>query len=1274
MRDHILFAVNGREHREGGGEIFTTLANWLRYEAGATGTKIVCEEGDCGACTVLIRHAASEEFRPVNSCILALCQLDGASIVTVEGLGMNAVQQSMIANHGAQCGYCTPGFVVAMSGMFERSGRLNEKQVRDGLTGNLCRCTGYEPIIKAALAVDGTSMPKLRERYPHLPDARDAVGIGNFFAPTTIGDAVAFKRDHPGCTIVQGGTDVGVWINKRRFTTPAMLSLTKIEGLNELSAGAGALAGPAGEAPAATRIVAGANVTLAAFEEFIRDRIPELYRILNIFGSPQIKWAGTLVGNIANGSPIGDTLPYLFVADAQLEIAGASGTRIVPISSFYRGYKQFDLRPEEIITRVFVPVVPCHSERSEESPARLQADPSPSPRLGMTEYLKLYKVSRRRDLDISAFTAAIRLRVNGHIEDPRIAYGGVAPTVIRLPKTEAFLAGKKPSLETFERAGEIARGEVRPISDVRGSAEFRAQLAENILSKFWWDVIPSREACLERSRRDGEGSGGSAPHAHPGPSLPLGVTAVGRNVPHDSARGHVSGESIYVDDMPFAKNELLVDFFWSPVAYGRIRSLDTTAACRVPGVAGVYTHRDLAHNLFGPIIKDELLLAEDTVTFIGQPIVVIAAENRDAIRDAKAAIKIDIERLEPVFAIDEAKRRKQFIGPVRRIARGDPKAAFAAAENILEGTWINAGQDHFYLEGQAAIAYPGEFDSLTLLSSTQNPSEVQEVVAHLLGLQLNQVVVTTKRMGGAFGGKECQATHPAAMAALVAQKTKRPARIVYSKDDDMRVTGGRHPFQNDYKVAFTNDGVITTMKVDLFSDGGAFADLSPAVMGRAMAHVDNAYFIPNIEITGTICRTDHPPNTAFRGFGGPQGVATIENIIEEIAVVLKRDPLEIRMKNCYGIDERNVTPYGQTVRNNFLPRLFKETVDRAEYHKRRAAVAAFNAHSKTHLRGLACTAVKFGISFNTKFLNQANALVNVYLDGSVQVSTGATEMGQGVNTKIRQLVADEFGIDVGMVSVMITSTEKNNNTSATAASSAADLNGSAAVDACRKIKARLAEVDAGRKLAWPELIQEAYHQRVSLGDRGFYATQGIEWDPERGTGTPFLYYTQGCAISEVEIDRFTGMTRILRSDVLMDIGKPINPGIDRGQMTGGFVQCFGWLTTEELRYTPEGELLTHSPTTYKIPNIQDVPEIFNLDWIENEENTINLRASKAVGEPPFLLGISVFCAIKNALSYVSNGAIPKLRAPATGEEILMRLTEMKKITAAEAAAATLSAR
>jgi xanthine dehydrogenase small subunit len=452
MRDHLLLTINGRTHTVHGHDAFATLANWLRAR-GATGTKVVCEEGDCGACTVLVGRG--EAFVPVNSCIQSMFQLDGASIVTVEGLGMNAVQEAMVVNHGAQCGYCTPGFVVAMTALFETRDRVDEPCARAGLVGNLCRCTGYEPIIKAACAVDGAAMQRMAERYPQRIDDTDGVLIEDngrtFFAPASLDDALSFKRKFKPCTIVQGCTDVGVWINKRAYSAQAMLSLGKIAELHELREEQGA-------------IVVGANVSLTELEHFTRDRIPELHRILNIFGSAQIKNAGTLAGNIANGSPIGDTLPYLFVAGATLEIVSVEGKRLVDINDFYRGYKQFDLGPHELITRVRVPIV--------------------------RDSLRLYKVSRRRDLDISAFTAAIRLRTsNSHVESVAIAYGGVAPTVVRLRNTESYLTGKPLTIDTFETAGRIARDEVAPITDVRGSRDYRLQLAENILCKFWYDAL-----------------------------------------------------------------------------------------------------------------------------------------------------------------------------------------------------------------------------------------------------------------------------------------------------------------------------------------------------------------------------------------------------------------------------------------------------------------------------------------------------------------------------------------------------------------------------------------------------------------------------------------------------------------------------------------------------------------------------------------------------------------------------------------------------------------
>lgn len=770
------------------------------------------------------------------------------------------------------------------------------------------------------------------------------------------------------------------------------------------------------------------------------------------------------------------------------------------------------------------------------------------------------------------------------------------------------------------------------------------------------------------------------------------MSIVGKDVPHDCAPGHVSGQSIYIDDIPPQKGELVVDFFWSPVAHGRIRSLDLCQARKVDGVVALYTAGDLdGHNNFGPIIADEALLVDELCEFIGHPIVVIAAETRAAARLAKQAIKCDIEALPAVFAIDDAIAKKQFLGMPRLIKRGELEVGFKQAKHVLAGTWYNNGQDHFYLESQAAIAYPGEANQIVVHSSTQHPTEVQEVIAHVLGLQMNQVIVITKRMGGGFGGKESQATHPAVMAALVALKTKRPARIVYGKDDDMQITGKRHPFQNTWKVGFTDDGVITALDVHLYSDGGAFADLSTAVMARAMTHIDNAYYIPHVEIRGTVCKTNYPPNTAFRGFGGPQGMATIENILQEISIYLDKDAYDIRRVNLYGTTDRNVTPYNQLIFHNTLPVIFDELVVSSAYKKRLQAVEAFNKQSKTHLKGIAFTGVKFGISFNTKFLNQASALVNVYLDGTIQVSTGATEMGQGVNTNIRQLVAGEFDLALDEVMVMATSTEKNNNTSATAASSATDLNGSAAVNACQIIKARLKqfaaeylsakELDLERapgsitfedgfvyddrrpehKITWKELVAAAYRNRVSLGERGFYATQGIDWSWESGpeklaSGHPFLYFTTGGAVAEVLIDRFTGDLKVERVDILMDIGRPINPGIARGQLTGAFIQGMGWVTTEELVYREDGWLLSHSPTTYKIPNIQDTPAVFNVKWIdfENPAN-VQVKGSKAVGEPPLCLGLAVWNAVKHGLSCVSKDAAQSLRLPATNQQIVMAL-------------------
>ena len=786
--------------------------------------------------------------------------------------------------------------------------------------------------------------------------------------------------------------------------------------------------------------------------------------------------------------------------------------------------------------------------------------------------------------------------------------------------------------------------------------------------------------------------------------------AVGKSIPHESAVGHVTGTSQFIDDLAPIHGELMVDVVGSPVAHGRIVSIDISAAERIPGVVRIFTAQDVpGHNTFGPVAKDEHLLADNEVTFLGDPVVLIATETREAMKAAKKAIKLAIDPLPPLFSIDDAVAANSFLTPERKLVRGnvEPLLVASAQHNLkkIEGTFDIGGQDHFYLESHAALAVPGEGGTMHVHSSTQHPSEVQMIVAEVIGVPFNHVVCACKRMGGGFGGKETQAAQPAAMAAVVAHLTGRPARIIYTKDDDMKFTGKRHPFKAFYKIAFDSNGCLHALDVRLFSNGGCTLDLSAPVLERALFHIDNAYFIPNVRVIGRVCKTNLPSNKAFRGFVGPQGVAVIENIVQEIAQSLNKDAADIRRMNCYGSESaptapnNNETPYGQTVRNNVLPRLLDQLAAEAQYKERREDVGSFNENSRTHLKGLAVTPVKFGISFTNTMMNQANALVNLYQDGTVIASTGATEMGQGVHTRIRQLIADDLGIPFESVLVATTATDKNNNTSPSAASATTDLNGMAALDATARLRTRLAAVAApmlaapgaapfpehvrfednevfdarspnAKRLRFRDVVCQAHTQRINLGERGFYATPDIHFNRDTFKGSPFLYYTNGAACAEVLIDRFTGDMKVLRVDLLMDAGVPINPGIDRGQIIGGFVQGMGWCTTEELKYSDTGALLSHSPTTYKIPNISDIPRTFNVSFFDNDQNDVSIKRSKALGEPPLLLGLSVWAAVKDALSYAAGtGRIAPLSLPATNEEILLRLTRLK--TPARSLAATL---
>lgn len=791
------------------------------------------------------------------------------------------------------------------------------------------------------------------------------------------------------------------------------------------------------------------------------------------------------------------------------------------------------------------------------------------------------------------------------------------------------------------------------------------------------------------------------------------------SLPHDYAHTHVCGESEFIDDRPIMKNELFCDVFFSTRAHALIKRVDFTEALKMPGVVEIFTGSDFAHNLWGTIFKDQPLLAIDKVNYAGEGIAIIVAESPEAAQRAKHKVIIEYADLAPVLSIAEARKTEAFIIPARKIERGDVDGVMKSAPNTIEGKIVIQGHDHFYLESQASIAYPLEDGQIEIHSSSQHPTETQHVVAHALGLPDKDVVCVVKRMGGGFGGKESQAAPFAAMAALAAMKLKRPVRIVLTKDDDMIMTGKRNPFENEYKVGFDNDGRILSLDARLYSDAGAYADLSTSIMERAMLHIDNAYFLPNIRVTGQVCRTNHHSHTAFRGFGGPKGVATIEKVIEEIAHFLKKDPVQVRLINLYAdTGGRNLTPYNQIVKNNCLDRLINDLAKKCHYQTRRHDIEKYNKAHHDDIRGISLTPVKFGISFTTRFLNQGNAFVIVHNDGTLQIATGATEMGQGVNARISQMVTTELGLPRNAARVMPTRTDKNANTSPTAASSGTDINGAAALLAVRKIKKRLSELalklldvpkekwaskTAGlgtqpeieltdpylnendpnkgadwksgvatyfdiqfedgwvfhpqhldKKIEFKYLVLEAYLNRVSLSDYAFYKIPGIEFNKMTGEGDAFLYFTQGTACTEVSLSKTTGEVKVLRTDILMDLGRPVNEDLDIGQVSGAYIQGLGWVTTENLFYNDQGLLLSHAPSTYKIPNIQDTPRVFNVELLENDENYANVRGTKAVGEPPLLLAISAWTAVNDALRQLPHyiASYPNIRIPATSENVL----------------------
>ena len=756
---------------------------------------------------------------------------------------------------------------------------------------------------------------------------------------------------------------------------------------------------------------------------------------------------------------------------------------------------------------------------------------------------------------------------------------------------------------------------------------------------------------------------------------------------HESATKHVTGKAKYCDDITEPVGTLHAYLGVSDVAHATIKSMDLTAVKSMPGVIGTITTLDIpGMNDISPTGQnDEPVFPVDTVQFYGQPLFAVIAKTRKIARHAAKLAVIDYDILPHALSISSAQNvgYPHVTAPLK-LERGNVDKIKSKGSNQIKGEIAIGGQDHMYLEGQIAFAVPGEDDDLIIHCSTQHPSEAQHMVAQVMGIPNNAVTVNVRRMGGGFGGKESQMNLFCVVAAIAAKKWNCAVKLRPDRDQDMTSTGKRHDFVINYDVTFDNDGLIKTVDSIFSARCGYSSDLSGPVTDRALFHADNAYYYPNVRLSSRPMKTNTVSNTAFRGFGGPQGVLAAERIIEEISFITGQDPLDVRKLNLYGETDRNITPYHQEIKDNILPKLINELEKNANYRERRNEIKSFNESSKILKKGIALTPVKFGISFTATWYNQAGALIHIYNDGSIHLNHGGTEMGQGLNTKIAQIVAEAFQVDFDRIKITKTTTEKVPNTSATAASSGTDLNGMAALNAADQIKNRLIKfaashwnvkeidikfisnmVHVGKEaFRFNEFIKMAYMERVQLSAAGFYKTPDIHWDRAAGKGKPFYYYAYGAACSEVSIDTLTGEYRVDQTDILHDVGCSLNPVLDKGQIEGAFIQGMGWLTSEELWWDDNGKLQTHAPSTYKIPLASDKPSIFNVelaDWSENRELTI--KRSKAVGEPPFMLGISVLEALSMAISSINNYKVcPKLDTPATPERVLMAVEKMQELT------------
>ncbi|KAK2736593.1 hypothetical protein FQN57_000710 [Myotisia sp. PD_48] len=1295
--DTLQFYLNGTKIVLDSVDPEATLLEYLRG-IGLTGTKLGCAEGGCGACTVVISH-----FNPttnkiyhasVNACLAPLISVDGKHVITVEGIGNSnnphPVQQRIAVGNGSQCGFCTPGIVMSLYALLRNDPTPSPSAIEEAFDGNLCRCTGYRSILDAAHSFSsptccktqpggkqgccmdqpsnceqGAASPVESSFSPpkfipynaetelifppqlHKHDFKP-LAFGNkkkrWYRPVTLQQLLEIKDACPDAKIIAGSTETQIEIKFKSMHYPESVYAGDIQELKQYTLND-------------DNLELGANVTLTDLEHICDEAIERygpvrgqpftaIKKQIQYFAGRQIRNVASPAGNIATASPISDLNPVFVASNTILVARSMDGETEIPMNEFFKGYRSTALPEKAIVASLRIPVSQ-----------------------GAGEYFRAYKQSKRKDDDIAIVNAALRVSLsNLHVvTSVNLIYGGMASTTVPASKAEKFLIGKAwadPS--TIEGVMEALEQDFNlPSSVPGGMPTYRKTLAFSFFYRFYYDVLHHIRNDLMPSDNDAVAeikrsiSTGEKDHDA---TLGYSQTVLGHAIPHVASLKQSTGEAEYTDDIPERKNDLYGCLVLSTRARAEILNVDFSPALDIPGVVDYVNHNDLPNpqaNWWGQPRSDELFFAVDEVFTAGQPIGMVLATSARLAEAGSNAVKIEYKEYPPILTIEQAIEQNSYFDHYKpSVKKGDTDAAFISADHVFSGESKMGGQEHFYLETQACVVIPKPEDGeMEVFSSTQNPTETQAYVAQVTGVAENKVVCRVKRLGGGFGGKESRSIQLACICAVAASKTKKPVRCMLNRDEDIITSGQRHPFLCRWKVAVSKDGKLLALDADLYENSGHSQDLSAAVMARALTHIDGVYMIPNVNVRGHLCRTNTVSNTAFRGFGGPQGLFFAECFVSEIADQLKIPVEKFREINMYKPNEN--THFNQELKDWHVPLMYQQVLTECDYFARQKGVQEYNATHKWSKRGMAIIPTKFGISFGATFLNQAGALVHLYRDGSVLVAHGGIEMGQGLHTKMTMIAAEALQVPPSDVYISETATNTVANTSPTAASASSDMNGYALFNACEQLNERLKPYR--KKLpnsTMKELVNAAYFDRVNLSAQGFYKTPDIGYQWGQNTGLLYFYFTQGVTAAEVQIDTLTGDWTPLRADIKMDVGRSINPSIDYGQIEGAFIQGQGLFTTEEsLWHRASGKIFTTGPGTYKIPGFRDIPQVFNVSLLKDAkwENLRTIQRSRGVGEPPLFMGSAVFFAIRDALKAARlQWGVEKvltLNSPATPERI-----------------------